>query len=41
MMTIYGSMSTADIDDLLKKTATVAADGKFEPFKKPPNFGDC
>jgi hypothetical protein len=27
------SLSKADIEGILKKTETVAADGKFEPFK--------
>ncbi|MDP9146788.1 MAG: aldo/keto reductase [Acidobacteriota bacterium] len=34
----YGSLSKADIDNLLKKTAALAADGKYEPFKTTPIF---
>ena len=34
----YSSLSKADIDNLLKKTETLAADGKFEPFKTTPMF---
>jgi aryl-alcohol dehydrogenase-like predicted oxidoreductase len=34
----FGSLSNADIDGILKKTATVAADGKYEPFKTTPIF---
>jgi aryl-alcohol dehydrogenase-like predicted oxidoreductase len=34
----YSSLSKADIERILKKTETVAADGKFEPFKTTPIF---
>jgi hypothetical protein len=34
----YASLSKADIDGILKKTVTVAADGKYEPFKTTPIF---
>lgn len=34
----YSSLSKADIDGILKKTETVAADGKYEPFKTTPIF---
>jgi aryl-alcohol dehydrogenase-like predicted oxidoreductase len=34
----YSSLSKADIDNILAKTATVAATGKFEPFKTTPMF---
>ncbi len=34
----YASLSTSDMDAILKKTETVAADGKYEPFKTTPIF---
>ena len=34
----YSSLSKGDIAAILKKTETVAADGKFEPFKTTPVF---
>jgi aryl-alcohol dehydrogenase-like predicted oxidoreductase len=34
----YSSLSKTDIDNILAKTATVAATGKFEPFKTTPMF---
>jgi aryl-alcohol dehydrogenase-like predicted oxidoreductase len=34
----YSSLSKADIEGILKKTLTVAADGKYEPFKTTPQF---
>jgi hypothetical protein len=34
----YRSLSKADIDNLLKKTATLAAHGKYEPFKTTSVF---
>jgi hypothetical protein len=34
----YSSLSKADIEGILKKTVTVAADRKFEPFKTTPIF---
>ena len=34
----FSSITKADIANILKKTATVAADGKFEPFKTTPVF---
>jgi hypothetical protein len=34
----YSSLSKADIEGILKKTVTVAADGKYEPFKTTPIF---
>jgi aryl-alcohol dehydrogenase-like predicted oxidoreductase len=34
----YASLSKADIEGILKKTVTVAADGKYEPFKTTPIF---
>jgi hypothetical protein len=32
------SLSKADIEGILKKTVTAAADGKYEPFKTTPIF---
>ena len=32
------SDNSSDIEGILKKTVTVAADGKFEPFKTTPIF---
>jgi aryl-alcohol dehydrogenase-like predicted oxidoreductase len=34
----FASVSKSDIAAILEKTATVAADGKFEPFKTTPIF---
>jgi hypothetical protein len=34
----YSSLSKADVESILKKTMTVAADGKHEPFKTMPIF---
>jgi aryl-alcohol dehydrogenase-like predicted oxidoreductase len=34
----YSDLKPADISALLKKTATAAAEGKFEPFKTTPQF---
>ncbi|MGC1685223.1 MAG: aldo/keto reductase [Candidatus Acidiferrales bacterium] len=34
----YSSLTKSDIDKMLAKTATVAAAGKFEPFKTTPMF---
>ena len=34
----YSSLSKSDIEGILKKTVTVAADGKYEPFKTTPIF---
>jgi aryl-alcohol dehydrogenase-like predicted oxidoreductase len=34
----YTSLSKADMEGILKKTVTVAADGKYEPFKITPIF---
>jgi aryl-alcohol dehydrogenase-like predicted oxidoreductase len=34
----YESLSQRDIENLLKKTAAAAADGKYEPFKTTPIF---
>jgi aryl-alcohol dehydrogenase-like predicted oxidoreductase len=34
----YSQLSKSDIAAILKKTETVAADGKFEPFKTTPIF---
>ncbi len=34
----YSSLSKADIQGILKKTETVAADGQYEPFKTTPIF---
>jgi len=34
----YSSLSKGDIAAILKKTETVAADGRFEPFKTTPVF---
>jgi len=34
----YSKLSQADIALILQKTATVAADGKYEPFKTTPMF---
>ncbi|HXM95325.1 MAG TPA: aldo/keto reductase [Candidatus Dormibacteraeota bacterium] len=34
----YGSLSKSDISAMLKKTATAAADGKYEPFKTSSQF---
>jgi len=32
------AVSPSDIAKILQKTAAVAADGKFEPFKTSPGF---
>jgi aryl-alcohol dehydrogenase-like predicted oxidoreductase len=34
----YNKLSAADIAAILKKTAPLAADGKYEPFKTTPTF---
>jgi aryl-alcohol dehydrogenase-like predicted oxidoreductase len=34
----YESLSRGDVENLLKKTAAAAADGKYEPFKTTPIF---
>lgn len=34
----YSKLSSSDIEAILRKTATVAAGGKYEPFKTGPNF---
>jgi hypothetical protein len=34
----YSKLSDADIATILKKTAPLAADGKYEPFKTTPTF---
>ena len=34
----YSSLSKADIEGILKKTVTVAADDKYDPFKATPIF---
>ena len=34
----YFSLSKADIEGILKKTVTVASDGKYEPFETTPIF---
>jgi hypothetical protein len=34
----YSSLSKADISKILAKTATLAATGKYEPFKTTPQF---
>jgi aryl-alcohol dehydrogenase-like predicted oxidoreductase len=36
--TTYSKLSDADIAAILKKTAPLAADGKYEPFKTTPTF---
>jgi hypothetical protein len=34
----YSSLSKGDIEAILRKTVTVAADGQYEPFKTTPIF---
>jgi hypothetical protein len=34
----YSKLSSDDIEAMLRKTATVAMDGKFEPFKTTQGF---
>jgi hypothetical protein len=34
----YSTLSKTDIEAILRKTATAAATGRFEPFKTTPTF---